>query len=156
MSCVPRRWTPYWCLAAAVLLGLSACSPVRRVGDCKRVIGAINPKLDEIEALIPDAGTSPARYEKIAARYGALHEQLGGIELSDPKLKSAVDDYRGMLSATAEQCRTMAGELRRSTDSRNERTKRNRQLRQVRTQARRNVANQAAIVHALNDACRSK
>lgn len=156
MSCVPRRWTPYWCFAAAALLGISGCSPFRRVGDCKRVIGAINPKLDEIEALTPDAGASPTRYEKIAARYGEIDEELGRFELTDPKLKSAVDDYRGLLSATAEQCRAMASELRRGAESRSERTTRNRQLRQVRMRARRNVANQAAMVHALNDACRAK
>jgi chromosome segregation ATPase len=126
------------------------------VGDCKQVVGTINPKLDEIEALLPDAGASPARYEKIATRYGQLGDQLGALELEDAKLKSAVDDYRGLVSAAAEQSRTTAKELRRGTDSRNERSQRNRQLRQARTQARRNVATQDAIVHALNDACRAK
>jgi hypothetical protein len=119
-------------------------------------VGTVNPRLDAIEALTPDAGTSPARYEKIAAGYAELGEELGKLEITDARVKSAVDDYRGLATATADQCRTMAKELRRTPSSRSERTQRNRQLRQARTQARRNVANQEGIVHALNDACRAK
>lgn len=143
-------------LGVAVLLCACACSPVRRVSECKDIVATVNPRLDAIEALTPDAGASPARYEKIAARYGELGDQLGTLEISDPKLKTAVDDYRGLAAATAEQCRSMAKELRRATGSRSERTQRNRQLRQARGQARRNVATQEGIVHALNDACRAK
>jgi hypothetical protein len=156
MSRPPGRRARGSRVAAAVLLCLCACSPFRRVGECKRVIGTVNAKLDEIEALTPDAGTSPARYERIATRYGELNDQLGGLELADPKLKSAVDEYRGLVNNTVEQCRTMAKELRRSKGSRAERTQRNRQLRQLRSQARRNVVNQDGVVHALNDACRSR
>ncbi|MET0409731.1 MAG: hypothetical protein ABW217_00475 [Polyangiaceae bacterium] len=143
-------------LGVAVLLCACACSPFRRVSQCKEIVGTVNPRLDAIEALTPDAGTSPARYEKIAASYSELGEQLGTLEISDPKLKAAVDEYRGLTTATAEQCRTMAKELRRTTSSRNERTQRNRQLRQARSQARRNVATQEGAVQALNDACRAK
>ena len=143
-------------LGVAVLLCASACSPFRRVSECKEIVGTVNSRLDAIEALTPDAGTSPARYEKIATAYAELGDQLGTLEVSDPKLKSAVDDYRGLATATAEQCRTMANELRRTTSSRAERTQRGRQLRQARAQARRNVATQAGVVQALNDACRAK
>jgi hypothetical protein len=143
-------------LGVAVLLCACACSPLRRVSECKEIVGTVNPRLDAIEALTPDAGASPARYERIAAGYSELGDQLGTLEISDPKLKAAVDDYRGLTTATAEQCRTMANELRRATSSRNERTQRNRQLRQARSAARRNVATQEGVVQALNDACRAK
>jgi chromosome segregation ATPase len=143
-------------LGVAILLFTCACSPFRRVSECKEVIGTVNPRLDAIESLTPDAGTSPARYEKIAAGYAELGEQLATLDISDAKLKGAVDDYRGLMTSTAEQCRTMAKELRRAPSSRGERTQRNRQLRQARSQARRNVANQEGFVHALNDACRTK
>lgn len=143
-------------LGVAVLLCACACSPFRRVSECKEIVGTVNPRLDAIEALTPDAGTSPARYEKIADGYAELGDQLGTLEVSDPRLKSAVDEYRGLATATAEQCRTMAKELRREASSRSERTQRNRQLRQSRAQARRNVATQEGVVQALNDACRAK
>ncbi len=143
-------------LGVAVLLCACACSPFRRVSECKEIVDTVNPRLDAIEALTPDAGTSPARYEKIAAGYAELGDQLGTLELSDPKLKTAVEDYRNLVTSTAEQCRTVAKELRRTTSSRAERTQRGRQLRQARSQAKRNVAHQEGLVQALNDACRAK
>jgi hypothetical protein len=144
------------CLAAALALGVCACSPLRRVGECKRVVSTVNGQLDAIEALTPDAGASPRRYERIAARYGELNDQLGSMELADAKLKAAVEDYRALVSSTAEQCRSIAKELRTDGTSRAARSQRKRQLKQVRTQARRTVATQEGVVHALNDACRAK
>jgi hypothetical protein len=143
-------------LGVALLLCACACSPFRRVSECKEIIGTVNPSLDAIEALTPDAGASPAGYEKIAAGYSELGERLGALEISDPKLQAAVDGYRGLATATAEQCRTMAKELRRTTSSRTERAQRNRQLKQARSQARRNVASQEGVIQALNEACRAK
>ena len=137
-----------WQLAAvgSVLCALAACSPITRVRDCKRVVDAVNPRLDRAEALAQDAG-SPEQYEQIAAVYTEIGQTLATLPISDPKLKQAADDYRGLTEVSARQSENLAKELQRG---------RRKQIRQLRAQARRHVATQDAVVRNLNELCHPK
>jgi hypothetical protein len=137
-----RRFAAISCIWCA----LAACSPITRMRDCKRVVETVNPRLDRAEALAKDAG-SPEQYEQIAAVYSEIGQTLATLPISDPKLKQAADDYRGLTEVSARQSESMAKELPRG---------RAKQLRQLRAQARRHVATQDAVVRNLNELCHPK
>jgi hypothetical protein len=102
--------------------------------------------------LAQDAG-SPEQYEHIAALYTEIGQNLATLPISDPKLKQAADDYRGLSEVSARQSGDMAKELLRGRDGGRLRAK---QIRQLRAQARRHVSTQDAVVRNLNELCHPK
>jgi hypothetical protein len=133
------------------LCALAACSPITRVRECKRIVEAVNPRLERAEALAQDAGT-PTQYERIAAVYTEMGQALTELPISDPKLKQAADEYRGLTEVSARQSESMAKELRKQDGGR----PRAKQMRQLRGQARRHVSTQDGIVRNLNELCHPK
>lgn len=164
LAIVPRVLTPtrarralprmlLGCLLLAVVVG---CSPLRRVSDCRRIVETVNPRLSEVEAtLAAGAEETPERYEELAARYRELHAELGSLEVSDPRLKGAIDGYRALVEGSATQCQHMAEALRQTTESKKERNRQRRRIKQLRKQAERHVASQGPLVDTLNDLCRA-
>ncbi len=98
--------------AVLVLCGLSACSQIDRTRQCKALLAKVNPALDRLKPLVAKASQdSPEQLRAIAAGYDALAKSLERDVPSDPKLKQATEELRGIFTDTARSARALVDAL---------------------------------------------
>jgi hypothetical protein len=138
-----------------VALGMFAlaCSPLRRVHECRRVIETVNGGLSGVAPYASDAGASPTTYSKLADAYDALAKQLDGASSTDPSLNRTFRAYRDLILRAARQSRSFSEELERPTSTPEEEKERESRLARLRAQAKSDVAREAVLVRKLNGLC---
>jgi hypothetical protein len=144
--------------ASAVLLGcltscVLACSSLRRVHDCKRVIDTVNDGLSGVSSADADAGASPATYVRLADAYDALGKQLEGTDSQDPALSKTFGSYRELIQRAAKQSRAFSEELDKPTSTPEEEKEKESRLANLRIQSKNDVNREASLVRKLNGLC---
>ena len=140
-------------LLGALTLCLLACSSLRRVHDCKRVIDTVNSGLSGVAISDADAGASPATYTRLAEAYDALGKQLEGADSEDPALSKTFGAYRELIQRAAKQSRTFSEELDKPTSTPEEEKEKESRLAHLRNQAKNDVNREASLVRKLNGLC---
>jgi hypothetical protein len=140
-------------LLGSLTLCLLACSSLRRVHDCKRVIDTVNGGLSGISTQGADAGASPTTYVHLADAYDAIAKQLEGADSQDPALSKAFAAYRDLILRAAKQSRTFSEELDRPTSTPEEEKEKESRLASLRTQSKNDANREAALVRKLNSLC---
>ena len=146
---------PHGLLCAALVLApvsLTACSSLRRVHECKRVIDTVNGSLGQLVD-DADAGASPATYVRLADAYDALGKQLEGASSQDPALSKLFGSYRELIQRAAHQSRVFAEELDKPSSTPEEEAEKETRLTRLRAQAKSEVSREASLVRKLNGLC---
>src|SRR5687767_1192730 len=140
-------------LLGALTLCMLACSSLRRVQDCKRVIDTVNGGLGEVSASAADAGASPATYVRLADAYDALAKRLEGADSRDPALSKTFGAYRELIQRATKQSRAFSEELDKPTSTPEEEKEKESRLAQLRSQGKNDVNREASLVRKLNGLC---
>jgi hypothetical protein len=136
-----------------ILLVTGGCGAVKRVHECQGVIQTVNAGLEELSVQVPDAGASAEAYAEIAGAYEALGKRLEELSPSDTALSKAVASYREVTDRAAQQSRNYSEALASRPRSRRDRGEHEARLARIRTQARADLAKEAAVVRKLNALC---
>jgi hypothetical protein len=136
-----------------MLLVTGGCGAVKRVHECQDVIETVNAGLAELSVQVPDAGADAAAYSQIAEGYEALGKRLDQLAPSDTALSKAVASYREVTERAAQQSRSYSQALAVRPRSKKERRDHEAGLARIRSQARADLAKEAAVVRKLNAVC---
>ena len=142
--------------ASWLLLGALSCSPLRRVGECKQLVDAVNDSLSRVASSTADAGASPAIYARVAADYEALAKELETVASSDETLNKTMGAYRELVQRAAKHSREFSEELDRPTSTPEEEREKETRLARLRALAKNEVNREASLVRKLNGLCHTQ
>lgn len=148
-----RRKGPSAVLLGGLTVCVLACSSLRRVHDCKRVIDTVNEGLSGVSMLDADAGASPATYVRLADAYDALGKRLEGADSADPALSKVFGAYRELIQRAAKQSRAFSEELDQPTSTPEEEKEKESRLANLRNQSKNDSSREASLVRKLNGLC---
>ena len=138
------------------MLGVLGCSPLRKVGECKRVVDAVNSGLSQVATAAADAGANPATYVQLAEGYEALARSLETTSFSDDALNKTLTSYRELIQRAAKHSREFSDELDRPTSTPEEEREKETRLARLRAQAKSEVNREASLVRKLNGLCHTQ
>lgn len=144
---------PVRSLASWLLLGVLACSPLRKVAECRQVVGTINSGLSRVATAAADAGASAVTYAQLADQYETLAKSLETLSSSDDALNKAVGAYRELIQRSAKHSREFSEELDRPTSTPEEEREKETRLARLRALAKNDVNREASLVRKLNGLC---
>ncbi len=110
-------------LVVALALSSGGCSRFTRTKQCRALIAQVNPALDQVQALTQGKSSS-ASYVAAAARYERLAKALGPMEFSSEQMAKTVAEYASVLSACAQNLRTLAAAIDSNNNAEAERATR--------------------------------
>lgn len=145
--------SPLRFLASCMLLGMLSCSPLRKVGECKRMVDTVNGGLSRVALSAADAGANPATYMQMAHRYEELAQDLQSASSGDETLNKTLAAYRELIQRAAKHSREFSEELDRPASTPEEDREKEARLSRLRAQARNEVNREASLVRKLNSLC---
>jgi hypothetical protein len=117
-----RKWVARVTLVTLLCVWALGCEPIGRTRECRRLAGAVNAALTDVENL-DVRSADPAKLRKAATRYEALAKELGDLGFRREQMAKDVAEYRQMFLDTARSLRVYAEATEKKDEGASRRTR---------------------------------